>query len=202
MVPSTADREEGREPVVSLPVGGPSDDLAPEGHAGPWQPQTIRDVEWCLERVGEAEADRLEILAQMDAARDAILKRGTAIIDKAECRAEWFRSLAESYAAAHRDEFVRGKSKSRELLSGTVGFRASAEKVVVVDEAAAIAWASESHLELLDLKPRLDKRALSKFVLGSGEIPPGCDVTPATEAVYVKTNPLPTLDSKKQESLP
>jgi phage host-nuclease inhibitor protein Gam len=159
-------------------------------------------LEWCLERIGEAEAERDEMLAHMDAAMEAIKKRGISILDKAERRADWFRALATAYAQTHRDEIVRGKVKSRELLCGTVGFRASGEKVTVVDAAAVIAWAQEKHLDLLDLKPKVDKRALDRFVLSTGEIPPGVDVVPATETVYVKASPLPTLESRTTNELP
>jgi phage host-nuclease inhibitor protein Gam len=178
------------------------EDLAPEGHAGPWTPATIRDLEWCLERIGEAEAEAAEIDAQANAAIEAIEKRRSEIVGKSTRRADWFRALATTYAQTHRDEIVRGKVKSRELLGGTVGFRASGEKVTVTDPAAVIAWAQEKHLDLLDLKPKIDKRALDRFVLSTGEIPPGVDVVPATETVYVKASPLPTLESKTTKELP
>jgi phage host-nuclease inhibitor protein Gam len=179
-----------------------AEELAPEGQGRAWTPPDIRAVEWCLEQIGQAEAERAEIRAQMDAACAVIEKRGTSIIDKSERRAEWFLSLVETYAKTHRDEFVRGKLKSRELLGGTVGFRSSGEKVAVTDPGSVIAWAQEKHLDLLDLKPKIDKKALDRFVLTTGEIPPGVDVTPATETIHIKTNPLPQLDTKHQEKLP
>jgi phage host-nuclease inhibitor protein Gam len=161
-----------------------AEELAPEGQGRAWTPPDIRAVEWCLEQIGQAESERAEIRAQMDAACAVIEKRGTSIIDKSERRA------------------VRGKLKSRELLGGTVGFRSSGEKVAVTDPGSVIAWAQEKHLDLLDLKPKIDKKALDRFVLTTGEIPPGVDVTPATETIHIKTNPLPQLDTKHQEKLP
>lgn len=148
----------------------------------------------------EAEADAIDASAQ--AAIDAIAKRRDSIKAKAEKRAAWVRVLLEEYAKTHRSEIVRGGKKSRELLAGTIGFRSSGEKVVVTDLAAVLAWAQDKHMELLDLAPKLDKKALDRLVLSTGEIPPGVDVTPASETIHIKTHPLPTFNASKQEVLP
>ena len=190
---------ESAEASACSPGSGftPDEDLAPAGHKGPWQPETIRDVEWCLERLGDSEAERAEIDAQAKAAIEAIEKRRDAITNRLERRAEWFDHLLEEWARSHRDEIVKVKRKSRELLGGTIGFRSKAEKVVILDEAAVIAWAEQHHLEFLDMRPKLDKRALSAFVLSTGEVPPGCDVEVANEAVHITPNPLPTVTTPK-----
>lgn len=183
--------------------GVQDDDLAPAGHSGPWTPTTIRDVEWCLEKAGEAESDLAEVQAQLDAAVKALHSRAMAITEKANRRAIWFRGLVEAWAVANRGEVVRGKAKSRELLGGTIAFRASAEKVVVTDEAAFLAWAQPDHLDLLRFpEPEIDKKKLDLFVKTTGEIPVGVDVKPASETVAVKVNPLPTLGAAKKGALP
>lgn len=200
-----SDPEQAQTAPVSAPDapvsgGFTDDDLAPAGHVGPWTPTTVRDVEWCLERAGEAEADLAEVQAQLDAAVKALHARAMAITEKANRRALWFRGLVEAWAVANRGEVVRGKAKSRELLGGTIAFRASAEKVVVTDEAAFLAWAQPDHLDLLRFpEPEIDKKKLDALVKGTGEVPPGVDVKPATETVTVKVNPLPMLGAAKKE---
>jgi hypothetical protein len=46
------------------------------------------------------------------------------------------------------------------------------------------------------------KKALDRFVLTTGEIPPGVEVLAAKEAVHVKTSPLPMLGSSTTKALP
>ena len=176
--------------------------MAPEGHEGPWQPKTLADVEWALERIGEAEDDSDQITRQAEAAFAVIEARLQAIRQKHERKAQWFRSLVEAWAVEHRGEVVRGKAKSRDFLAGSVGFRAKAEAVKVTDEAALLEWAGANHRDLVRMKMEVDKKALASFVKSTGEIPPGVDVEPATETVVVKTSPLPTLAAGKKELTP
>lgn len=199
---TTTLQETGMGPASdsSEPLAGQGEDFSPAGHVGPWLPSSIRDVEWCLERVGEAESDMAEVQAQLDAAIKALHARALSITEKANKRALWFRGLVETWAVANRGEVVRGKTKSRELLGGSIAFRATAEKVVVTDAPALLAWAQPDHLDLLRFpEPQIDKKALDALVKGTGELPPGVDVLPATETVTVKTNPLPTLGAAKKE---
>jgi phage host-nuclease inhibitor protein Gam len=171
-------------------------DLVPEGRAVSWFPRTLADVEWALERLGEASANLAEIERQRKAAHDAIDTRADLIARKPERRAEWFDSLVVTWAKEHRDEVVRGKSKSRELLAGTVAFRAKGEKVVVTDEAAFIEWALKESPGLVRTKYEPDMKALTAFVKAFGEIPVGVDVQAATETITVTAHPLPTLTEK------
>ena len=183
-------------------AGQYDDDLAPAGHAGPWQPTTVRDVEWCLERIGEAETDISEVQAQLDAAVKALTARAMALTDKANRRAFWFRGLVEAWAVTNRDQVVRGKAKSRELLGGAIGFRAKAEQVVVLDEAAVLAWAEPDHADCVRVKTEVNKSALAKYVKTTGVIPPGVDVKPASESLTITVTPLPTIQGSQKGVLP
>jgi len=164
-----------------------------------WIPTTIRDIEYALGVIGAVEAEVAEFTAQAEAARAVIASRESAFLYKAHNRMEYLRVAVLDWAKANRDQVVRGKLKSRELLSGTISFRSTGERVVVTDADALIAWAQEKHLDLLDYKPRIDKKALDAFVLTTGEVPPGVDVTAPIETVTLKTNPLPTLTAGTKE---
>jgi phage host-nuclease inhibitor protein Gam len=179
-------------------------DLAPEGHAGPWQPTTIRDVEWALERIGEAEADIGEVQAQLAAAVAALNARAMTITERSNRRALWFRGLVEGWAAQHRDEVVRGKVKSRELLGGTIAFRAKGEKLEVRDRPALVAWleTQDPTLGLARVKLEPEMKAIQEAFRATGVIPPGCEHVPATETITVTAEPLPSLEATpKQKAL-
>lgn len=160
----------------------------------PYWPRTASDVEKALQWMGEAETEITAIQAQEKAAHEAIHARALAITAKATARFNGLRQRIEEWAKANREAVVHGKVKSRDFLAGTVGFRATQEKVVVIDEAAVLAWAQPDHLDLLRFpEPEIDKKKLDKFVLTTGEIPIGAEVKPAGETVTVKATPLPTL---------
>jgi hypothetical protein len=186
--------------AVSPPAPEFDADLAPEGHVGPWMPKTIRDVEWTLARISEAEEDMAEVGAQLDAAITTLKQRGALLTEKAERRAAWFRSLAETWAREHRSEVVRGKAKSREMLSGSIGFRAKAEKLVVVDKEKLAAWLEaqpiESGLYRVKFEPVMAE--LQALLKSTGEMPPGTDLEPATETIQIKTIALPALTAGKK----
>jgi phage host-nuclease inhibitor protein Gam len=188
------------EQAVCLPDSGASpgdDDLAPEGHHGPWIPQTVRDVEWALARIAEAEAEAFQIRQSAQAALDAIARRRDDLIAKSQRRAGYLTSLVATWAREHRGEVVRGKIKTRDFLSGSVGFRAAREKITITDEATFLTWAQPDHLDLVRAKIAPDKKALDAFVTRTGEIPPGVDVEPASETIVIKAEALPGIDAVK-----
>ena len=84
--------------------------------------------------------------------------------------------------------------KSVVLESGTIGARKHGAKVVVTDATALDIWAAH-HAEAAALyrevvTRKLDKKALDDYVLTSGDVPPGCELVPEGEDVYVKAEPV------------
>jgi phage host-nuclease inhibitor protein Gam len=162
----------------------------------------LSSVEHHLARVGDEEADIARLDAAAAAAITAITKRHEFLVRKTQVRAAYRRTLIEEWVRSHRDEIVKGKRKTRDFLTGSISIRTNPEKVVVNDPEATLAWAQDKHLELVNPKPTLDKKALDKLVLGTGEIPPGVDVNPATETILIKPHPLPTIDATTTKEIP
>lgn len=171
--------------------------LGEETPASPEWPRTIEDVEKALEWAGEAEREIAEVQARLDAHLAAVRQRALTMTDQPNRRLNGLTARVEAWAEAHRSEVVRGKSKTRQLLTGSISFRATPEKVVIKDEAAFLAWAQAERLDLVVAKVVPDKKALNAYFAKSGEIPPGCDVEPASESITVKLSPLPTLNATK-----
>lgn len=203
--PATASEQpagsaEGAEAVPAVSEGSPdwlSELLGDSAAAGPAWPRTIDDVEKALQWAGEAERELAEVQAMVDAHLEAVKARAAAMTAAPSRRLTGLLERVEAWAVANRGEVVRGKAKSRQLLTGSIGFRAVPEKVLVLDEVAFLAWAQAERLDLVVLKPSIDKKALNAFVTQTGELPPGIDVKPATEAVTVKALSLPTLPAAK-----
>lgn len=91
---------------------------------------------------------------------------------------------------ASRADF--GKKKSRNVGFGSYGRRTVAQAVRVVDEDAAIKWASEKAPEIVTSRTirTIDKLAAKKVVLEmlttDGVIPPGFDHEPPRESYFIK----------------
>lgn len=138
---------------------------------------------------------RLEQLAELEAAAErnreiadrkianvqAWLKSENETLEK---RAGWLR--LDIQAAAEGYDF--GKKRSRNLPSGTFGYRKTRESVTVLDEAAAIDYATRAGWsEAIRVKTSLLKTELLKRVRESGEMPDGVEVAAPRDEFYVKT---------------
>ena len=178
------------------------DDLAPPGHDGPWRPATLSDLDFCLERVGEFEAEVDEIRSQFARAVETLSKRADAIAAQAERGAAWFRSLAEGFVLEARGDLLPGKKKSRDFLHGRVSFRSHAEKLVVTDKAALVAWLeSQPDVALYRLKVEPEMKALQAKFKATGELPPGCDFEPASETLTITAAPPVTLEDVHRKEI-
>lgn len=171
--------------------------LGEETPASPEWPRTIEDVEKALEWAGEAEREIAEVQARLDAHLAAVRARAFAMTEQPNRRLTGLMARVEAWAQSHRGEVVRGKAKTRQLLTGSISFRATPEKIVITDEAAFLAWAQAERLDLLVVKTVPDKKALNASFAKSGELPPGTDLEPAGETITVKLSPLPTLTAPK-----
>ena len=129
-------------------------------------------------------------------------------INEARGRAERVKAWAkkeQERAAKEEDFFLRrfgpeleawtrsqltGKKKSIPLPGGTVGFRKKAERLIVDDDRAIVAWAKQAHPELVvtvvkESVPAVDLNALLKR---TGEVPPdaAAHIEPEADQFYVK----------------
>lgn len=78
--------------------------------------------------------------------------------------------------------------KSWALPGGTVGTRLQPARVEVQDVPAAVLWASQYLPDaVVRPDPRVAVAALTAHMRTTGEVPAGCEVVPATETFYTKT---------------
>jgi phage host-nuclease inhibitor protein Gam len=153
-----------------------------------WRAASLSDLEWCLERMGEAQRIMAENAALAEEAIGRIRARLAALNASQERTAQYFEAQAKCYAETARVELLgKGKKKSRDLPSGSVGWRKSGGGLVVTDEAACLEWAkAQDDLSLVRVKVELSKTALKDRFKATGECPPGCDIEPESETLYVK----------------
>jgi len=108
----------------------------------------LSSANWVMKRLAECEADEAEVRAMIDAEIESIRQRAERILQPIARKREFFSLVygpqLEEFA---KDRLEGQKTRSLKLLHGTIGFRKSPDKVVIDDEAAAIAA-----LELLAVK--------------------------------------------------
>lgn len=83
-----------------------------------------------------------------------------------------------------------GKKKSVDVLTGKAGYRQSSESLKVIDEAAAVEWATEHCPDALDVKLARTTPLLKHVKENGGEVPPGCEHVPADNKFF------PQIESK------
>jgi hypothetical protein len=105
---------------------------APEDH---WEVRSLREADWLMRIVGDIENRKRDYLAEVARWQDALGR-----ITRSEA---WLRERLARWALSQRTATV----KTFPLAHGTVATRAGRERVVVVDEAAAIAWAKRNRPE-------------------------------------------------------
>jgi len=119
---------------------------------------------------------------------EAVVARWEARTRPLAARAARIREGIASLYAAGALRPQAGK-RSLALAAGTVGTRHHGAKVVVTDEAALAAAPDAAGCFREVVVRRLDKKALDAYVLGTGDVPPGVEVVPEGDDVYVKADP-------------
>ena len=81
-----------------------------------------------------------------------------------------------------------GKAKSVKLLAGRLGTRHQNAHLFVQDAEAALAWAdaalpSAVHSQTVQM---VEQAELEHYALSTGEVPPGCELKPASDDFYAK----------------
>lgn len=97
-------------------------------------------------------------------------------------RAEYLRAILEHEAMVRYQE---GK-KTVALPSGKIGGRASGETIAIEDHAAALefAKATDGLREQIKVTERIGVTPLKDYLHHTGEIPPGCEIVPASVRYY------------------
>ena len=101
----------------------------PVMHRPPWAITDNNSADWAIQRLAECRARVQEY-------RDTIALWQNAL-DRIDAAGDWFEDRLKEWAVANRTP----QRKSFPLAHGTVGTRSSQQRIEVVDEPAAIAWA-------------------------------------------------------------
>jgi hypothetical protein len=157
-----------------VPTDGELEALAPKR----FEVTDRSSADWLVRKVVEADAHIRRVkeqsvreIARTQRERDFLLLR--------------FGPQLERWAKAELQKH-KGRRKSVLLLSGTVGFRTLAEKLVVDDELRLLAWAKRHCRKAVAVIERVSKTALNQHVESSGELPDGAHLEPAKEKFYIK----------------
>ncbi len=151
-------------------------------------------LDWLLERIvkRQRQIKRNNGVAEKRALMIEDWRRGENM--KLESAIGWFESEVRSLLPPDSKEFEReyGK-KSRNLPSGTVGWRRQPDRIEIYDENKLLAWA-----KLLDL-PITVKESVSKFevrkAMDAGAEPDGVDLIKGLDELYIK----PTQQDPEEE---
>lgn len=137
-------------------------------------PDTAEKVDWVLGKIADhrARANRIRMNA------DTMAKQAEAEADALEWR---FGPALQAFA---REQLTGGKRKSLTLFHGTLGFRTVPAGVVVGNEAGALAWAKDNLPGAV--VERLDKAALTKALLSTGEAMDFAAFTPEDQRFFIK----------------
>lgn len=156
---------------------------------GIWTPLNLQDLDWCLRRIAELEAEIAENNA-VAAARIAEVKARTEKLNATAQRGvEFFENCARTFAEQNRELLLKGgKKKSRALPSGTVGWRKSGGRARKADEAALLEWARQQPVEKgfvrIAEEPAWD--VIKTHVELTGEDVPGVEFEPEGEELQIK----------------
>lgn len=160
---------------VDTREGELSEDSA-EGKAEAFTPDSADKVDWVLAKI-----------AARRAAAALIRENGEAMAREEEREAE---ALEWKYGAAIQTwlnaELAGSKSgkKSKRLYHGVVGYRIRPASVTVTNPIAVLAYAKASLPEAV--QEGVDKAALAKWLLDTGEVIDGASLRPAEDVFYMK----------------
>ena len=163
--------------------------------AGTWVVANMRDVEWALEQAAQSQAEVDGIQQQLVDLVNRAKARAAQLEEKAQARLDFFKGRIAEYAEAHRDELLVGKKKSRDFLSGRVGWRLKTGRLVVTDKLLLNEWLAEQapHLYRVVLEPQM--KELQAQAKQDGIIPPGCTYNEEQDELFVEAQGLPTLEA-------
>ena len=137
---------------------------------------------------------RMDIEATLQAEKakmDAIVENTRKMVAKHQARLDWleaqYNAQLQDFAFSQLPRKADGtlRVKTWTCPYGTVAFRTIAERVKVVDEEQAVAYCLKHDPEAVKTKHTI---LVSKLTgLTAGDLPPGTEITPATESVTIKT---------------
>ncbi|MBN1442850.1 MAG: host-nuclease inhibitor Gam family protein [Planctomycetes bacterium] len=164
------------------------DEERPEVKIG-WSIGSEGEADWAFERIQYLDAHIGAIEEQEKAAIARIQARAAALKEVSNRGVMFFSAALMEYGEREKKALLGGgKKKSRTFLHGTIGWRKKGGKLTWIDEAATLNWAKSRPVEqgLYRVKYELEKKAIQDATKAENIIPPGCELEPETDEVYVK----------------
>jgi phage host-nuclease inhibitor protein Gam len=154
---------------------------------GAWAITNNQTCEWALKRAANLMLEKQEIEAAVEAAKARLDQRAAALTAKLDRGIGFFESNIAKYATENREAILGGgKKRSRTYLYGIVGWRKSAARLVVQDEHILLDWAMDGgKVGLYRLKMEPNMAAIQELYKADGIIPPGTEVKPESEKLYI-----------------
>jgi phage host-nuclease inhibitor protein Gam len=153
-----------------------------------WQIDSIGSLEWAMSRVADLETEAAENEAALAEAHRRLDARAAQLADRVKRGIGFFKAAVLRYMEAHRPELLKGgKKKSRVLLYGSVGWRASGGRLRVLDREMLAAWAAKQPVELglFRIKIEPEMKVIQAYAKAGNLIPPGCEWESEHETAYV-----------------
>lgn len=185
---------------MTEPSLAPHDEqLDDEPVPGDWTVANQNDASFALEIIAQAEAAEEAVRSQLADFTARAKARAERLVTRARSRASYFQLLLAHYAEANRKLLCPNpRVKSVNLLAGRIGWRATPPKLVVEDEALLQEWLANQPASFYRVRLEPELAVLKKHVEETGEIPAGCTWEPGDERFYAKPIPL----SLPKETLP
>ena len=164
------------------------DEERPEIRTG-WRVESEGDADWSFERIQYLEAHIAAIEEQERAAIARIQARAAALKEVSSHGVMFFSAALMEYGEREKRSLLGGgKRKSRSFLHGVIGWRKKGGKLTWTDEKLTLDWAKARPVEqgLYRVRYELEKKAIQDATKAEGIIPPGCELEPERDEVYVQ----------------
>jgi phage host-nuclease inhibitor protein Gam len=167
------------------------DELSPTGQR--WQVTTKQDLEFALQRLGELKAQVQHLETAEALAISQVQSRAHALISKVNKGIDYFEKQIAAYAEENRQTLLgTGKRKTWSGLHGSVSWRKKGGRLRVVDEKAAMEWASRwtpSNFIKETVVRKLDAASVEAHFFSTGEVPPGCEYVAERDELSISAEP-------------
>ena len=164
------------------------DEERPDVRLG-WRIGGENEADWAFERIQYLESHIGAIEEQERAAIARIQQRAAQLKEASQRGVLFFSSALMEYGEREKRALLGGgKKKSRAFLHGVIGWRKRGGKLAWIDEKVTLEWAKSRPVEqgLFRVEYRLEKKAIQDATRAENIIPPGTELEPETDEVYVK----------------
>lgn len=163
-------------------------------------PPDTRDegfVLWALTRLAEFERIEKQLKHTHKLLRDRVDHMDEIRLAKLEDSRNKLKDFAYPAIKQAAAAMLTGKKKSVDFMIGSVGWRLRPDSVAWPEtDDGLLAWCRENLPAAVVVNESVDKTALKKHILTTGELPPGCSVVVGVDEFYARptAEALPAVD--------